>query len=155
MNQVQNVTASFHAIALLEVPISSQATSFQQNCAFSICFGWFATFTQSKARVTITDTDTAQQLGVCESDTTKTVAVPTPLPGTPLPIAVTNTCNVEVVPGHHVSIQADDSAMLGGNQVFFEYVGDVCDGSTASLCQPAGGIVKAPTVVTANFHTAT
>jgi hypothetical protein len=150
MDQARHVTASFHSIVLLAIGISTQATDVGITCVFSFCGLPFGTFTDSKARITVTDTDTSQQLKVCDSSTSQTVTMLSV--GDPLPFGNTP-CAVEVEVGHHVSIQADDESVLGGQEVFLNYFNGPCDGQTNKLCTPANGLTT-PVMMGANFHNA-
>jgi hypothetical protein len=141
MDQNRTVSTSYHSIALFTVNLQTQATAITRNCNIFFCSPYFGEFTDAKARVTVTDVDASQVLAACDASTTMTVQVGFD-PTVPLPIGTTQ-CLVEVPIGHHISIQAEDSTTLGGNQVFVKYFNGPCDTIVSKVCAP-GGAVSVP-----------
>lgn len=144
MDQARQVTAVFQPT--LTVRVLTSPTARETNCAFNICVT-VDTFTQSRARVTVVDLDTALVAGVCDADTTTVI----PVTGFGFPATNTTTCKFPVVPGHHLRLLAEDSAVLGGVQTFLAYSTGLCEGQTNPTCEPADA-VTVHAEATVGFH---
>jgi hypothetical protein len=133
MNQARQVTAVF--LPTLSLHVITTATARETHCAFNICVT-ADQYSQSRARVTVVDLNTALVAGVCDADTTVVI----PVVGFGFPTSNTTTCNVAVVPGHHLRLLAEDSAVLGGVETFLAYAAGACDGSTNPICEPPDAV---------------
>ena len=134
MDQARQVTATFRPT--LAVTVGTTPTARQTNCTFGFCVT-VDVFTNSKARVTVTDLDTGLVAGACDADTTVVIPVTGTFPGSNINLT---TCNIPVVPGHHLRLTAEDSTTLGGTQTFLQYQSGGCAGSTNPICEPAAAV---------------
>jgi len=133
MDQARQVGAIFFPTLSLSVVTGPSVRDF--SCTFGICFR-FDRFTDSLARVTVRDLDTGAVVGTCDADTTLVVSVTEFSP----PSVNTTTCHMPVQPGHHLSLEAQDSSTLGGTQEFAGWFNGGCAGSTNPVCQPAAAV---------------
>jgi len=140
MDQARQVTAIF--LPTLSVNLVTSASSRDLSCVFGVCI-LIDTFTDSHARVTVSDLDTSTAAGTCDADTTAVVAVSQFSP----PRFVITTCHIPAQPGHHLSLQATDSTVLGGNQTFTAWSGGGCDGVVDPICTPAAPVTVHDEVV--------
>jgi len=144
MNQARQVTATF--LPTLTVHLGTIPSARQTNCQFTFCVS-FDVYTDSKARVTVSDLDTGLTAGACDADTTAVVQV---VPNFP-PAPHLTTCNIPVVPGHHLRLLSEDKTTLGGTQTFFQYLDGGCAGSGNPICDPAAA-VSVHEEITASFN---
>ena len=144
MNQARQVTATF--LPTLTVHLGTIPSARQTNCQFTFCVS-FDVYTDSKARVTVSDLDTGLTAGACDADTTAVVQV---VPNFP-PAPHLTTCNIPVVPGHHLRLLSEDKTTLGGTQTFFQYLDGGCAGSSNPICDPAAA-VSVHEEITASFN---
>ena len=134
MDQARLVTALFGPT--LSLAVGTVASARVTSCAFNICI-LVDVFTDSKARVTVTDLDAASDIGVCDANTNATVAV---APGAGTSFFVTH-CDIPVLPGHHLSLHAEDSTTLGGIMTFAGWAaGGPCEGVVDPICTPAAPV---------------
>jgi hypothetical protein len=132
MDQPRQVTAIF--VPTLDVNLRTSMSNRLVNCYITCVYT--DVFTDSFARVTVLDLDTSSIVGTCDSDTTVVVPASQFAP----PSYTLTTCHVPVQPGHHLSLQADDATLLGGNQIFTAWAGGGCDGATGPVCTPAAPV---------------
>lgn len=134
MDQARQVTATF--LPTLTVKVATTPTERQTNCSFGFCVT-VDVFTESKARVTVTDLDTGLVAGTCDADTTVVIPFTGTFPGGTVNLT---TCNIPVVSGHHLRFTAEDRTTLGGTQTFLHYQSGGCAGSTNPICEPAAAV---------------
>jgi hypothetical protein len=134
MDQARLVTAQF--VPTLSLALGTFASDRVTSCAFNICLT-FDVFTDSKARVTVTDLDASADIGVCDANTTASVQV---APGVGTSFFVTR-CDIPVPPGHHLSLRAEDQTTLGGVMTFAGWAtGGPCEGVVDPVCTPAAPV---------------
>ena len=134
MDQARQVTATF--LPTLAVKVATTPTDRRTNCTFGICVT-VDVFTDSKARVTVTDLDTGLVAGACDADTTVVIPVTGTFPGSNINFT---TCKIPVVPGHQLRLTAEDRTTLGGTQTFLQYQSGGCAGSTNPICEPVAAV---------------
>jgi hypothetical protein len=134
MDQARLVTALFGPT--LSLALGTVASDRVTSCAFNICL-LFDVFTESRARVTVTDIDTSTDIGVCDANTAASVQV---AQGAAPSFFLTH-CDVPILPGHHLSLRAEDSTTLGGIMNFAGWAdGGPCEGVVDPVCTPAAPV---------------